>query len=467
MDGTEAGAECQPRPWRVDGYGPSIARSLITTVREHNPLPPGAGAVGIALGVAGVSAYGFLVVAARALGADEYSRLSVVWALVLVAGPGFFLPVEQEIARALAARRAAGDGGGPVVRRAAVLGGSLLAALVVVGLAGGPLITDHLFSGRWILLVALLVSLAGAAAAHVLRGALSGLGRFRGYARIIAGESAVRLALATGLAVAGVSSVGPFGLALALGSLVAVALVLAGERDLLEPGSPAPTSEITTALAWLLCGSVMSMGLLNAGPIAMELLAGEADKDLAGTFLAGLVVARVPMFLFQAIQASLLPRLSELAGDGRMQELRAGLSRLVVLVAGIGVLGILGASIAGPFVVELMFGGEFVLARRTMALLATGSAALMLATLLAQACIALSGHRRMALAWVVGALALVATTATASEDLFLRVEMGCAIGGGAALLAQAVALTGLLRGGAQMNAGDLIEAMHADLSIEP
>jgi O-antigen/teichoic acid export membrane protein len=417
--------------------------------------------------VAGVSAYGFLVIAARALDQDEYSRLSVVWALVLVVGPGFFLPVEQEIARALAARRAADDGGGPVVRRAAVLGASLLAVLLVVVLAAGRPIVDHLFAGRGILLLALAVSLTGACAAHLVRGTLSGLGRFRGYATIIAGESAIRVLLAGTLAVLGVATVGPYGVALALGSLLAVALVLSRERTLLEPGSPAVWSEVTTALAWLLAGSVLSMGLLNAGPIAIELLANEQESDQAGTFLAGVVIARIPLFFFQAVQASLLPRLSELAGEGRTRELRAGLSRLLAAVGGVGLAGVVGAGLLGPWVVELLFGGDFVLERRTMLLLATGSAALMLATLLAQATIALSGHRRMAAAWLVGVIALVVTIVTSSDDLFLRVELGCAAGGTFAMLAQGVVLLAQMRSGAQVDPGDLIEAMHADLSIEP
>ena len=48
-----------------------------------------------------------LVLSARALGHEAYAPLSVLWALVFLVGPGFFLPIEQEIGRALAARRSA------------------------------------------------------------------------------------------------------------------------------------------------------------------------------------------------------------------------------------------------------------------------------------------------------------------------------------------------------------------------
>ena len=58
--------------------------------------------------VAGVSAYGFLFVADKALSKAEYSPLGALWSLGFLAGPGLFLPFEQEISRALAERRARG-----------------------------------------------------------------------------------------------------------------------------------------------------------------------------------------------------------------------------------------------------------------------------------------------------------------------------------------------------------------------
>ncbi len=445
---------------------PIDARSLLSTARERNPLPPGSGSVGVALVIAGASAYGFLVVAARALGTDEYAPLSVLWVLALVAGPGLFVPVEQEIARALAARAVRGEGGGPVVRRAAALALILLVGILLVGAAAGPLLTDQLFAGSWVLLVAWLLCLAAACAAHLARGVLSGLGRFNAYARIVGGESALRFLIALGLVAAGVHTVGPYGLAVAAGPLLAVALALWGQSRVLGPGPPAPWSEVTVALAWLLLGSVLSMALVNAGPIAVQLLAGEDQEHEAGRFLAGLVIARIPLFLFQAVQASLLPRLSELASTGRTEELRERLGRLVVLVGAIGVAGTIGAGLLGPTVLRVLFGGEFDLGSRSMALLGLGSGAFMVAALLAQATIALGGHRPMGMAWAAGVAALVLTTALSSDDLFLRVELGTVAGGVVALAAQAIVLRSRLRKGVAIDPGDLIEAIH-DMPLEP
>ena len=55
--------------------------------------------------------------------------------------------------------------------------------------------------------------------------------------------------------------------------------------------------------------------VLNASPLAVQLLANDQQIDESGKFLNALLVARVPLFFFQAVQAALLPRLSGLVGQ--------------------------------------------------------------------------------------------------------------------------------------------------------
>jgi O-antigen/teichoic acid export membrane protein len=442
------------------------ARDRRASWQDRNPLPPGAGSVGAALLLAGATSYGFLVVSARAVSERDFAALSVLWAATMLAGPGCFLPIEQEIARALSARRVRGEGAGPIVRRAAALAAVLLAAVLAAGLMLGPFLQDHLFRGRGALLAAWLVALAGLCVAHLCRGVLAGLGRFRGYAEIVGGEAALRFLFVVGLAAAGVDLVGWYGAALAAAPAVAVALALRTGLPRLEEGPPAGWSEISAALAWLLGASLLSTGLVNAGPIAVELLGTAREEKAAGHFLSGLVIARAPLFLFQAVQASLLPRLTQLAEERRTDELRSSLARLTALVSSIAVVGTLGAFAVGPAAVSMLFGDEFELGHRTMAMLALGSGAYMVAALLAQAVLALDGHRSMAVAWGMGLAGFVVATALASSDLFLRVEVGVVAGGLAALAAQAVALRQRLRAGAEIDPGGLIEAIH-ELQLEP
>src|SRR5438132_14357596 len=93
------------------------------------PLPEGTWAIGAGLIVVGLSAYGFQILAAKRLSDADYNSLNVLWALVFVFSPGLFQPLEQEVGRALSARRARGQGGAPLVKRAAFLGAMLSLAV--------------------------------------------------------------------------------------------------------------------------------------------------------------------------------------------------------------------------------------------------------------------------------------------------------------------------------------------------
>ena len=76
----------------------------------RTPLPEGTFAVGIGLIIAGLSSYLFFKVGQVALGKDDFKPIVALWFATFVVAPGFFLPLEQEMGRALAHRRAIGIG---------------------------------------------------------------------------------------------------------------------------------------------------------------------------------------------------------------------------------------------------------------------------------------------------------------------------------------------------------------------
>jgi O-antigen/teichoic acid export membrane protein len=417
------------------------------------------------LAVAGVTAYGFTVVAARALGSTAYAPLSVLWAMVFVAGPGFFLPIEQEVSRALAARRAHGLGTGPVIRRAALFGASIALLLLVGMLIFSPLLVENLFSGDWLLFVGLILGMLGYCVEHLARGTYSGLGRFRPYSIVVGGEALLRFLICLALAIAGIGYAGWYGLALGIAPVCAVLISLRGQHGMVTEGPDAPWSELSGALGALLIGSVLAMVLVNGGPIAMQLLAGEDQQELVAQFFTAVIIARIPLFLFQAVQAALLPKLSALASAGRFDEFRSGFRKLVAVVASVGAVGVVAAFLIGPWAIRLLYGPEFNLGHRTVGLLAAGSVLFMLAQAMAQAVIALGGHTRMAVCWLVAVATFVIVTA-AGNDLYLRVEMGLLVGSAVACLGMAVLVRQLVRSGASVHTGDLIEAIH-DFGVEP
>jgi O-antigen/teichoic acid export membrane protein len=428
-------------------------------------LPEGTLEVGIGLAVAGVTAYGFTVVAARALGATDYAPLSVLWAMVFVAGPGFFLPIEQEVSRALASRRVRRLGTGPVIRRAALFGALIALLLLVVMLVLSPWMVSNLFSGEWLLFVGLVLGMLGYCVEHLARGTYSGLGRFRPYSLVVGGEALLRFLICVLLAMASVTYAGWYGLALGIAPICAVLFSLRGQHGMVTDGPDAPWSELSTALGALLAGSVLAMLLVNGGPIAMQILAGEDQQELVSQFFTAVIIARIPLFLFQAVQAALLPKLSGLASAGRFDEFRIGFRKLVVVVAGVGGVAVVFAFAIGPWAIRLLYGPEFDLGHRTVGLLAAGSVLFMLAQAMAQAVIALGGHTRMAFCWLAAVITFVVVTALGS-DLYLRVEMGLLVGSAVACLGMAVLVRQLVRSGASVHTGDLIEAIH-DFGVEP
>ena len=428
------------------------------------PLPEGTLPVGIGLLVAGVSSYLFLKVARVALGSDQAVQpVASLWIATFVLAPGFFLPLEQELARTLAHRRAIGQGGKPVVARVRSLGIGLAVLVTLAALAASPLIVSGYFDGDWILLIALIMAFAAYLPAHLSRGIASGNGRFHAYAIVMGADGAVRIFLCAALAVFGVKTVGFYGFAVALSPLPGVMWVKTKGALRTEPGPESSWAEVTPNLGWLLLGSVFAAALVNAGPLAATLLATDDQKHLVTQFTYGVLLARIPLFLFQAVQAALLPRLSRLAARNEIAEFRSGFLRLMKLVLLVGVVGTAGAFFLGPLVIERFYNAT--LSRNTMAMLALGSACYMIALALAQAVIALRGHALVALGWGFGALTFVIVTWVSSNELFRRVELGLVASSFAALCAFAVALRAKLRSGQVPSGQSVMEAI-TDMPLE-
>ena len=442
---------------------PERAHRLISAARDN--VPEGTWAVGAGLLVAGLTAYGFQILAARQLTSQGYGALNGLWAMVFVVAPGFFQPLEQEVSRALAHRHAQGIGGGPLVKRAALLGGGLAALVAVAAAAGSVPLVDELFHGDWLLFGALIVALASYYAAHMTRGTLSGNKRFGAYGLMHGTEGVVRMILCGALFMAGAGTPGLYGLALALPPLVAIAVSLRGQHDLLTPGPPAPYSELSGALGLLLVGSVLAQLLSYASFLGVSILASDSEKASVGKFITGLFIARIPILLFQAVQAALLPKLAGLAGAGRHDDFRSGMRKLVMIVVGLGVVGTVGGLTLGPFAGKLLFGEEkFILDHRDLALLAAGSGGFILALTLAQGLIALKGYGQAAASWIIGIVAFGVVTAL-GDDLFLRVENGFVAGSAAAAAMMAVFLLQRMRT-ATASFGELAEVIgHEPLEI--
>ena len=76
--------------------------------------------------------------------------------------------------------------------------------------------------------------------------------------------------------------------------------------------------------------------LVNAGPLAAKLLADGTQSTIVSEFSYAVLVARVPLFMFQAVQAALLPKLARLSAQGLYDDFRQGFRRLMQVVISSG-----------------------------------------------------------------------------------------------------------------------------------
>lgn len=427
------------------------------------PLPEGTLPVGFALLVAGAATYGFFKVGEVALGEQEFKPIMAMWFATFFLAPGFFLPVEQELGRALSQRKALGQGGLPVVRRIVVLGGVITSVVVAAMLIASPVITEEYFDGNWWMMAALITAFVSYAPAHLARGVCAGMGRFRSYAFVMGADGVIRIIACITLAVIGITAAAPYAFAVALSPLVAVIIVRSKGQLHTNPGPPARWNEVTQNLGWLLVGTVFAAALLNAGPVAVNLLADDSETDLVVWFGFGVLLARIPLFLFQAVQAALLPRLARLAARGEFNEFRSGLTKLMQLVIAVGVVGTVGAFLIGPFAVETVYNAQ--LSGRTLAMLALSSALYMAGLATAQAVIALHGHALVALGWSVGVAGFLIGTWLSSDLLFRRIEIGLVVSSSAALVCFVTALRFKLRTGAAPTSDSVMDAI-TDMPFE-
>jgi O-antigen/teichoic acid export membrane protein len=302
----------------------------------------------------------------------------------------------------------------------------ILCSVIVVGLiaaiaALAPFVNDNLFEGHGIVTASLALAIAVYGVFYVIKGLCSGLGKFNSYGFIVGADGAVRVVVCLILLIAGVTQLGPYALVVVLTPLVGVLTILFTGQLKLDDGPPATWSEITPNLGLLLGGSIFAAALVNAGPITVALLGDTAPAEHVTLFGNAVLITRVPLFLFQAVQAALLPRLTRLAARGDIKEFRSGFNQLVILVFGVGIVGTVGAFAIGPNVLDLVYGGS--IDRRTITLLALASGIYMMALAIAQAVIALNGHKHVAIGWSLAFLAYILTVWLVSDDLFLRVEL--------------------------------------------
>lgn len=384
---------------------------------------------------AGVLVNVHFAVLARVLSEAEYGRFVSFVSIVLLISFGGFLPVEQEMARQFQS----GYRGRAVLQSGALV--SVGIAVVAAALVGGlvPWLVPSLADPQ--ILVALLCLCLVCVVQFLVRGTLIGTGRMTAHGAILLGDAVLRLGFAGIVIVVTSVGAGAGGYAIALIAAIAAAHLpalvwvsrVAGRTSGHPDGRTLSTRETGGMVGHLIAGSISSQILLNAPPILVAAAATAGQADLVGRFAATFTLARVLLFIVVPLQSALVPIFTRIAVRGVARESRLLAGRIGLGTLAGAALAAPAAWLAGPWVIEVVFGPRYALGGRDVALLVLGAMLYLGGVVAAQALVGAGQHRDVGVVWTLGLLAAVAVF-LAVPDLVLRAELAFGVGSAVSLL---------------------------------
>ncbi len=397
------------------------------------------------LGVLAGTSYVTLVLAGRLLGAAAFAGISVLYVLISSFATGLFLPVEQEIARRRGHERGSVTFDPALVRRAVVVSMAAAIAICLLAVAARP-VSLRLLGGSWDLLGALCVALPGYALCFVSRGVFAGSRELRRYGLQLGVEGGLRLAGMLYLVAIGAHSVAAVGWLFGAAPWIALAASLAGRTARLPEArvSIVRGGPLGSALGLLLISSLAAQLLVNAGPAIIQLLATPAERARAGAFLAALVVVRIPVFLFTAVQPSFLPAMAQHSAVDRKANFVALTRRVLTTCLALTVVSTVAAVALGPILIRYLFGFRDGVGAVTFLAMGVSVGLCLVAMILAQALLGRGMHAWTTAGWVIGLAGMLAGTALPGSAVD-RATTGFLLGAVAAACTYAVLLATALR----------------------
>ncbi len=347
--------------------------------------------------VSGLLAYVFFALATRHLGSEDAAAVSVLWTYWSFAAAVLTFPLQHWIARSVAAH------GGEGAVRAAMP--QVAVAVLAAGTLSGALswtVRDLLFhrDDLWFPLLVVWVTV-GSGFIGVVRGGLAARHRFISNAWALVAENGSRVLAATVLVVAGVQANLGFGICLALGSMVGLlwpsSFRFNRERPKGEPESP------LAFLSGAASGQLIGQAVLVGGPVVLALSGGTAAEVTA--LFAGLALFRAPYTLAIGLVSQITGRLTALLVAGNHAALRK--VRLGIVGFAVGAVGVaaLVGGLAGPWLIQLIFGDDVVLSAPMAMLVAIGSAVALANLVTTIAILAQNRTHAVARGWTVGLVA--------------------------------------------------------------
>jgi len=414
----------------------------------------GAAILSAGIGATGLITYGYFSLASHTLSESDYGGITLLWSAVFITVSVLYRPVEQLLSRTIADRDARGTEGREHLRVAATIQLTLGALFAATALAlRGPL-RDDLLGGSETLYWVLIVTVLAYAVSYFARGFLAGSGRYAAYGGLVLLEALSRVMFAVAVAVGIAEGQSVVALGMAAAPIVSLAVVPFALSRGLSRGAPAPEADgpaeppvVSEAEFTLSHGTgfaisvlaimVAEQTFLNAGPLLVKATEGHEGAALAGFTFNVLLIARAPLQLFQAVQTSILPHLTRLGARGETDPFRRTVNVTLIAIAGFAAVVALVMLVAGPAVMDLVFGGDFEYDRLGLVLIALGMGLYLSAATLNQALLARGQAARACAAWLAAAAGFVGFLLVPGfDDRVLQVEAG--------YVAAALVLSGLL-----------------------
>ena len=396
----------------------------------------GAAILSVGIGVTGLVTFGYFALASHSLTEAEYGRITLLWSAVFITVSVLYRPVEQLLSRTIADRDARGVTGREHLRVAATIQLALGLLFVVVALALRDPIEDELLGGSGTLYTILIVAVLAYAASYFARGFLAGHHLFGLYGGLVLMEASSRFLFALAVAVSIAEGQTAVALGIAAAPIVSLAVVpWALGRRLRAPAPAAAADEDAADTEFTLShGSGFAVAVLlimlceqtflNAGPLLVKANEGARGAALAGFVFNVLLIARAPLQLFQAVQTSILPHLTRLRASGETDPFRRSVNvTLLAIAAFAGGVALVMLAI-GPWLMDVVFGGDFDYERGGLVLVSIGMGLYLSAATLNQALLAHGRAPHAAAAWVGCAIAFALFLLIVDfDDRVLQVEI--------------------------------------------
>lgn len=353
------------------------------------------------------SGYIALALSGQLLSPTAFAAATSFYLLLNTVGRGVCAAIELHLTRAVAHDLSYGRGLRGARRAGLRQTAALLGLAVAVVLLGSPVI-NRVFRDDMLLTVLLAVSMPGMAYAYMQRGLLAGARQYGRYALSFATEGLTTLLLGGLLFTTRTGGTYSWVLAFVLGPLISVVVVwMVSARD--RTSSDSATTHTAVAgfgdLGWSVVLQACAQGVWNLAPVILSWRLSESPEVAAG-FTSLALILRIPMLVFPAAQAMLLPALTANTESAR-SHLQGLLPRLLGVGAVVVALWALVATVVAPVVVRVVFGQNSVPSTGVALLLAAASVVGGCAQLLQTALVARGGYRRSALGWAAALMVLV------------------------------------------------------------